>query len=178
LILDTLAKVYGGDENVRMQVTQFIGFLDKIAIKYHVAIIVLLHPSLSGRNTGTGESGSTGWHGSMRAGAAEEGREPDRYLRQLAVKKNNYGLSGETINLRWERGRYVLVSGKGSFERAAEEAKVDEAYIRLLKRRIAQNLKYVSPNSSPSQAARVCRNGRQRQLQGKRLCKGTGAAFG
>jgi AAA domain len=67
LILDTLAKVYGGDENIRLQVTQFVGFLDKIAIKYHVAIVLLLHPSLTGRNTGTGESGSTGWTGSMRA---------------------------------------------------------------------------------------------------------------
>jgi AAA domain len=67
LILDTLAKVYGGDENVRMQVTQFIGFLDRLAIKYHVAIILLIHPSLAGIASGTGSSGSTGWHGSVRA---------------------------------------------------------------------------------------------------------------
>src|ERR1019366_2216127 len=40
LFLDTLAKVYGGDENIRMQVTQFIGFLDRIAIKYHIAIVL------------------------------------------------------------------------------------------------------------------------------------------
>ena len=100
LILDTTAKVYGGDENVRGQVTQFIGFLEKLAIKYHVAIVLLMHPSLAGIASGTGSSGSTGWNGSMRARMyltsvlGDKGDEPDPCLRQLKIMKSNYGAYG------------------------------------------------------------------------------------
>jgi RecA-family ATPase len=159
VILDTLAKVYGGDENIRMQVTQFVGFLDKIAIRYHVAIIPLLHPSLVGMSSGTGLSGSTGWHGSMRArmyltSVPNGEKEPDPCLRQLVVKKNNYGPSGEIIVIRWEKGRYVLMGGKGIIERAAEDAKAEDAYMRMLNKCVKQNIR-VSPNPSQSQAARL-----------------------
>jgi len=137
LVLDTLSKVYGGDENVRIQVTQFVGFLDKLAIKYHTAIILLMHPSLAGMSTGTGSSGSTGWNGSLRARMyltavlGEKGEETDPCLRQLKVMKNNYGPAGETIQLRWENGRYVLVAGGSASALTNDE--IDSLFLDLLK---------------------------------------------
>jgi RecA-family ATPase len=137
LVLDTLSKVYGGDENVRIQVTQFVGFLDKLAIKYHTAIILLMHPSLAGMSAGTGSSGSTGWNGSLRARMyltavlGEKGEETDPCLRQLKVMKNNYGPAGETIQLRWENGRYVLVAGGSASALTNDE--IDSLFLDLLK---------------------------------------------
>src|SRR5205823_5080611 len=66
LVIDTLADVYGGDENIRGQVRQFLGFLTRLAIKYDVAVVVLAHPSLSGMASGSGTGGSTAWHNSVR----------------------------------------------------------------------------------------------------------------
>jgi RecA-family ATPase len=131
LILDTLSKVYGGDENVRMQVTQFIGFLDRLAIKYHVAIILLIHPSLAGIASGSGSSGSTGWHGSVRARMYLTAPDPaDTCLRELKILKNNYGPSGEIIKIRWDKGRYVLVAGRPAGAFGNEE--IDRVFLDLV----------------------------------------------
>jgi RecA-family ATPase len=112
--VDTLADVYGGDENIRGQVRQFLGFLTGLAIKFDVAVVVLAHPSLSGITSGSGTGGSTAWHNSVRGRLylaplkSESGDAPDPSLKQLTVMKPNYGPAGETIPLRWERGRFVL----------------------------------------------------------------------
>ena len=65
--LDTSADVFAGNEIDRAQVRQFIGLLRRLAIVANGSIVLLSHPSLTGINTGTGISGSTAWHNSVRA---------------------------------------------------------------------------------------------------------------
>jgi RecA-family ATPase len=65
--LDTSADIFAGNENDRSQVRQFVGLLRSLAIAANAAVIVAAHPSLTGINTGTGLSGSTAWHNSVRA---------------------------------------------------------------------------------------------------------------
>src|SRR5262249_60892315 len=65
--IDTSADVYGGNENDRAQIRQFIGLLRHPAITPDSSVVLLAHPSNTGSNSGTGISGSTGWHNSLRA---------------------------------------------------------------------------------------------------------------
>ena len=67
IALDTAADMFGGNENDRSQVRQFIGLLRGLAITPMPACCWRSHPSLSGINTDSGLSGSTGWHNSVRS---------------------------------------------------------------------------------------------------------------
>jgi RecA-family ATPase len=67
VILDVLANLYSGEENSRQQVTQFVGLLKRLCIKHGCAIVLAAQPSLTGINTDSGTSGSTGWHNSGRS---------------------------------------------------------------------------------------------------------------
>src|SRR5262249_29216038 len=69
IALDTSADIFGGNEISRTQVRQFIGLLRKMAIASNSAVLIAVHPSLTGINTGTGLSGSTAWHNSVRSRA-------------------------------------------------------------------------------------------------------------
>jgi len=95
--LDTGADVFAGNENDRSQVRQFVN----------------THPSLTGISTGTGLSGSTGWHNSVRARAylhsatTAKGEEPDPELRELTFMKNQYGPKDDRVLLRWKNGLFV-----------------------------------------------------------------------
>jgi RecA-family ATPase len=138
ITIDTVADVYAGGENDRLQVRQFVGMLRSITIKADCALTIVVHPSLTGINSGTGTSGSTGWHNSVRARAyltqaqTEKGEEPDQDLRQLTFKKNNYGRKSDQMLIRWSQGVFVLDEGEQSIENLAVEQEVDEWFLELL----------------------------------------------
>jgi RecA-family ATPase len=67
------ADVFAGSEIDRSQVKQFISLMTGIAIAANGAVALIAHPSLTGINTGTGLSGSTQWHNSVRARASKAG---------------------------------------------------------------------------------------------------------
>jgi RecA-family ATPase len=138
LVIDTSADVYAGNENDRAQVRQFVGLLRRLAIDGNCSVLLLSHPSLTGINTGTGLSGSTGWHNSVRAriffkvASTDQGEEPDPELRELLFMKNNYGPLGARVLLRWKNGVFVPEAGTGSVAQAAAERKVEELFLTLL----------------------------------------------
>ena len=78
IALDTAADMYGGNENDRSQVRQFIGLLRGLAIAANAGALLASHPSLSGINTDSGLSGSTGWHNSRALEALFQGRQGRR----------------------------------------------------------------------------------------------------
>jgi RecA-family ATPase len=134
LVLDTSADVFAGNENDRMQVRQFVGLLRRLAIDGNCAVLLCSHPSLTGISSGTGLSGSTAWHNSVRAriffrtAATDQGEEPDPELRELVFMKNNYGPLGASVLLRWKAGVFVPEPGDGTLERAAAEQKAEQAF--------------------------------------------------
>jgi RecA-family ATPase len=138
--IDTSADVFAGNENDRSQVRQFVGMLRKVAIQANAYIIVNSHPSLTGINSGSGMSGSTGWHNSVRARAyltaakTDKDEEPDPNLRMLEFKKSNYGPIAKSIALRWQNGIYVPVAGIGSLDKMAKEQNADRLFVALLDR--------------------------------------------
>jgi RecA-family ATPase len=158
--LDTSADVFAGAENDRSQVRQFIGLLRGMAIAGNSAVIVCAHPSLTGINTGTGLSGSTAWHNSVRARAylhsvTVDNTEPDKTLRQLDFMKSNYSAIADSITLRWKDGVFVPEPKLGSLEKVAAETKADEAFLQLLKRFTEQGRHVSATPTSPTYAPAV-----------------------
>jgi RecA-family ATPase len=113
LILDTVADLFGGNEIIRAQVNYFIksvcgafGVRAKEA-GFTLSVLLLSHPSQAGRNTGTGESGSTAWNNAVRARLyltrPEDGLPEQRVLTR---KKSNYSASGDDVKIElvWQDG--------------------------------------------------------------------------
>ena len=156
LIIDSLADVFSGNENERVQVRQFVSMLGRLATRGR-SVLILAHPSLSGLNTGRGTSGSTAWNNSSRFRATLErvkleGGEEDKNLRVLSLAKSNYGPADIKITVRWEDGVYVPVDG-GTV--TAAMSRVTAIYwFQVLLRRLAGQGRYVShkkgTNSAPS----------------------------
>jgi RecA-family ATPase len=116
VIIDTLADVYGGDENTRQQVKQFVGMLVGMSFDLDCAVMLLSHPSVSGMSDGTGRSGTTGWNNAFRSRlyqdrvvAIVDGRpvESDPDLRVIRNNKLNYGRKGKEVRIRWKKGIFV-----------------------------------------------------------------------
>jgi RecA-family ATPase len=115
VVIDTAADVFGGNENDRNQVRQFVSrALGSIAQKINGAVLLCAHPSRAGLNKGAdgaeGDSGSTGWSNSLRsrlflrAPSLDNGEVPDPNARVLQRKKANYATRNDEIKLCWRNG--------------------------------------------------------------------------
>ena len=156
--IDTSADVYGGSEIDRGQVRQFIGLLRQLAIVADGSVVLIGHPSLQGISSGSGLSGSTGWHNSVRARMylrspqCEKDEQPDSDLRELQFLKNNYGRLAERVVLRYRNGVFVHEPGMSIVERAARERAIDDAFLAVLGKLIASS-RPVSPSPNASNYA-------------------------
>jgi RecA-family ATPase len=136
--IDTSADVFAGNENDRTQVRQFIGLLRRLAIAANGAVNLLSHPSLTGSNTGSGISGSTAWHNSVRARMymtapkLEAGEQPDTDLREIVFKKSNYGRVADSLVLRYQGGLFLPEGGVSGLDKLAREQRADEVFLSLL----------------------------------------------
>ena len=143
LVLDTLADLFPGDENNRAQVTQFVGLLIGLAIRHECAVLLLAHPSRSGMSSGSGDGGSTAWHGKVRSRlymqrVVQEGYEPDPDVRILTNKKLNYGRTGTEITLTWRAGVFHADAPETGIDRLAAGAKAERVFLKLLSTFTAQ----------------------------------------
>jgi RecA-family ATPase len=158
--IDTLSRAFAGSEIDRVQVYGFANKMQAIARVANGSVTVLSHPSLQGIASGSGISGSTAWHGAfrfrqyLRGMKAEDGEQPDGDLRELEFKKNQYGPSGDSIVLRYQRGLFLPVAGAGaatSFDKLAREQKAEHVFLDLLRRFDNEN-RHVSEKKGPGYA--------------------------
>jgi hypothetical protein len=99
-------------------------------------VLVLSHPSLAGRASGTGESGSTAWSNSVRSrlylrrDRDASGYEVDKNARVLEVMKVNYGPPRDPFGLRWEDGRFIRRDMPKTFDNVSVDdlERVKEAF--------------------------------------------------
>ena len=70
-------------------------------------------------------------------------------MRELIIKKNNYGPSGETIRLYYEGGVFKPVSSPSSIERAAAEQKAEQMFMTLFDRLTGQGRTFSPSRNSP-----------------------------
>jgi RecA-family ATPase len=164
IALDTAADMFGGNENDRSQVRQFISLLRRLAIAGNSAVLLASHPSLTGINSNSGLSGSTGWHNSVRsrlffkaAGDSDDDTRSDQ--RELIVRKNNYGPTGEVVRMVWRNGVFVPVRTPSAPEQAAADAAAEAMFLQLLQKheRNGDNVspKRTSNNFAPSVFAKT-----------------------
>lgn len=113
LVLDTVADLFGGNEIIRTQVNFFIkstcgAFIRKAKEEgFQLTVILLAHPSQSGRESGRGDGGSTAWSNAVRARLyLTKPSDGDQNDRSLSRKKSNYSASGDdtAIQLQWQDG--------------------------------------------------------------------------
>jgi AAA domain len=111
VIIDTAADVFGGNENDRGHVRQFVQrALGGIALKIDGAVVCCAHPSRAGLKSGEGDSGSTGWSNAFRSRLYIRHIEDDPNGRILDRKKANYASRNDELRLRWHDG--VIVPGR------------------------------------------------------------------
>lgn len=131
LVLDAVADLFGGNENIRPQVRQFINALGRLALKHQMAVVLLAHPSLSGMETGTG--GSTAWSNTVRSRLHlhREKNNPD--VRVLEVKKSNYAGIGTQVRLMWKDGCFISDTEEGNDEFFdSDRDTIDGVFIRYM----------------------------------------------
>lgn len=95
VILDNVARLYGGDENNRHQVTTFVNLTSGACNKHHLtAQLLLSHPA---KAQGSEYAGSTAWEASVRSRwhfgrtLPEDDTPPtDDNIRYLSRRKSNY----------------------------------------------------------------------------------------
>jgi hypothetical protein len=107
LVTDTAADTFGGNENNRSQVRQYIQrCLTHIAIEVGCAHLLCAHPSVSGLNSTNdatrGGGGSTAWNNSVRSRLYLY--ENEEKLLCLERVKSNYAKKGESIQMLWADG--------------------------------------------------------------------------
>jgi RecA-family ATPase len=110
LILDSLHDLFAGEEIKRTHARQFLNALAGIAGRMHGAVFLSMHPSLTGRNTGTGEAGSTAWRNACRSMlylTRPTNALPDSNERVLKTMKANRARNGGAITVRWQDGVFV-----------------------------------------------------------------------
>jgi RecA-family ATPase len=147
IVLDTLADLYPGDENNRMQTRQFIRMLSELAIEYSCAVLLLAHPSQSGITSDRGTAGSTAWNNSVRSRlfmkrvTRQDGHstvEDDPDSRILAVRKSNYGRTDHQLRIFYKAGVFVVEAQGGHLDRVAHNAKAERVFLSLLDDFLAQ----------------------------------------
>lgn len=148
LILDTAADLFGGNENVRSEVRQFVqSCCARLAQEIDGAVLLCAHPSRSGLATGSGDSGSTGWNAAFRSRwyferipASEEDPAPDPDIRRLSRKKANYAAAGAELQVRWLSGAFQVEGGSAEnwLDRQARERQAEKVFMALLERTIAE----------------------------------------
>jgi hypothetical protein len=138
IIIDTAADTFGGSELDRRRVGQFVQrALGQLAIQTGGAVICCAHPSLSGLNTGSGTSGSTGWSNAFRSRLyLSHVTDEDPDARVLERKKANYASRNATLNLRWNNGLFIPVAPDGPGSYGADPKRV---FLDILREMIEQN---------------------------------------
>jgi RecA-family ATPase len=152
IVIDTVSDAYIGSEIDRAQVRQFGSLMRKLAIDSNSSVVIASHPSLTGINTGTGLSGSTQWHNTVRARAyfkkPDDRSEIDDGRRELEFHKNQYGPMSKTIDLQWKAGLWLPATAK---DKAADTKRIEMVFMDILRRLTTQGRKF-SDKKGPTYA--------------------------
>ncbi len=138
IVLDNLAHLFPGNENVRRDVAVFCAALERIAIDANATVLMLAHPSKGGAEY----SGSTGWSAHVRQRWFLERPDPneggsDRDTRILRKSKANYSVAGTEVECRWQDWAFIApdttrVGLYAGIQESAQAGVENEAFLRCL----------------------------------------------
>ena len=125
-IIDTVADVYAGNENIRSAVNGFIKhIIGGLCLKHNVTPLLIAHPS---KGQGQTYAGSTAWNNSVRnriflQWSDKDSASGDQKIRVLSHEKSNYSGAASEIYLDWDQGQLIPI------EREEVESIVDGAVL-------------------------------------------------
>jgi RecA-family ATPase len=180
VIFDTLSDVFAGSEIDRNQARQFVQQCPAlIAREIGGAVVCCAHPSLTGMNSASGNSGnsgSTAWPGAFRSHLylevpkAEDGEEPDANgdHRVLTRKKSNWAKKGETLPMHWKDGVFVADQSTTGIIGSIERRSCERVFLDLLDKTKEEGRRVSDKSSAGNYAPRVFaqRLDRERYTQG------------
>jgi RecA-family ATPase len=141
VVLDNVAHLFAGNENDRVQVTQFVNALYSLCNEFGCAIVLIAHPNKSGDDY----SGSTAWLNAVRSHIVIRRPEghPDPDVRELTLSKANYARVGETVPFRWHDFALILETDlpediRADLAATARASADNELFLRCLDLRNAQ----------------------------------------
>lgn len=139
VIIDTAADTFGGNENVRNQVRQFIALLSGLALDIDGAVLLCAHPSVDGMTSKRGYAGSTAWSNSVRSrlylirpdtdADAPVGHEE----RVLKREKANYAKANDEVRLRWADGVLAVAEPPAGIFGTIARRSVEQVFIACLR---------------------------------------------
>jgi RecA-family ATPase len=102
LVLDHIAHLFSGNENIRLHVATFCNAMEKLARDIGGTVLFLGHPSKAGAQF----SGSTAWENQVRSrlylGRPDDAdSDTNTNLRTLSRSKSNYAAIGEKVEMQW-----------------------------------------------------------------------------
>lgn len=167
VILDNRGLIVTGNENDRNIAATAMRLLRLLADKHQCAIILLSHPSNTGKGDGSGASGSTAWFATGRSAlnmerpAKEDGEEIDKKARVLTSQKANYTEEGIIVNLRWEFNRFICTDkALGAGEGIGIMSKVERVYMELLRWNVDRGIDF-TPTAAPKEFGKMTKEKRQ-----------------
>ena len=164
-IVDTAADTFMGNEIIRPQVRQFINALARLAMINDGAVLLTGHPSLTGLSSGSGLSGSTAWHNTVRGRlyltqppAPDGGDEETSDARILKLMKSNYGPAGNKLKLRWRDHVFVLENEAGGAPADfVDRLEIDNAVLAGLRKLVGDGALIAADPDAPSGLANKVR---------------------
>jgi RecA-family ATPase len=162
VILDNISHIFGGNENERADVTQFLNLLNDLAQAIGGAVLLIGHTA---KAEGSEYSGCTAWNNDIRSrwlikkAAPDEDDDNDALnnARVLGKLKANYSTEEDIIIL-WDDGAFKReIAAAGNFvdaiERRHREKKAEEAFLACLDKLTEQGRNVSHSEASPNNFA-------------------------
>ena len=159
VVLDNIARLFGGSENDRHHVTSFMASLNYAAASTKAAVLLLGHIA---KSLNSEFAGSSAWENAARARLwltdqppdkpreAGDDEEPKQDLRYLAKRKVNYTHQDLCV-LRYQQGCYQMVKAPtaGGLVQSIEADKARRVILSAIPRLDAMGLKPAVSTASP-----------------------------
>lgn len=157
IVLDSLHNLYPGNENSRTDAAFFMTAVRRLAMAANSPVVLVAHPSVGGRNSGTGEAGSTAWRNSARAMLylTKPQDSTDADVRVLEHRKQNYARADGKRELRWTEGWYEPAQEIGPWEQKGRDKAAEQGYLAALDEATAQGHRLSATRNSPHYAPRI-----------------------
>ena len=160
VVIDNVALVFAGDENNRVEVSQFMAALNGMARRLGVALVLITHASKSTDGTALRvASGSTAFVNSARSVIELKPADGDNPPR-LKVVKANHAETGQEIELEWREGVLVQAGAAAggfvaSIDKRNREREADETFLKCLTEIIGQGRHVNEASNSGTYAPKV-----------------------
>lgn len=160
VFLDSLARIFGGSENDRHQVTTFVSWLT--AASGGAGVCLIGHP---GKAQGAEYSGSTAWEGSVRArlylgsrlpDSERQDEDPDDAVRYLARRKANYSAK-DWVRLDYRAGVLVPTTVLDTATRQGSGEFAEDVVIRAVRKLTERGIHGNTSSRSPDFLPRLAR---------------------